>query len=77
MLALLTKGIGDKKVHMGIVRYTKEDVLLLKQLVEDGQYRPVIDRTYPLEEVVAATRYVETEQKTGNVVLTVSGDQET
>ena len=77
VLALLTKGIGDKKVHMGIVRYTKEDVLLLKQLVEDGQYRPVIDRTYPLEEVVAATRYVETEQKTGNVVLTVSGDQET
>jgi len=77
VLALLTKGIGDKKVHMGIVRYTKEDVLLLKQLVEDGQYRPVVDRTYPLEEVVAATRYVETEQKTGNVVLTVSGDQET
>ncbi len=77
VLALLTKGIGDKKVHMGIVRYTKEDVLLLKQLVEDGQYRPVIDRTYPLEEVVAATRYVETEQKTGNVVLTVSGDRET
>ena len=75
VLALLTKGIGDKKVHMGIVRYTKEDVLLLKQLVEDGQYRPVIDRTYPLEEVVAATRYVETEQKTGNVVLTVSDDR--
>jgi NADPH:quinone reductase-like Zn-dependent oxidoreductase len=75
VLALLTKGIGDKKVHMGIVRYTKEDVLLLKQLVEDGQYRPVIDRIYPLEEVVAATRYVETEQKTGNVVLTVSDDR--
>jgi NADPH:quinone reductase-like Zn-dependent oxidoreductase len=77
VLALSTRWIGDKKVHMGIVRYTKDDVLFLKQLVEDGQYRPVIDRTYPLEEVVAATRYVETEQKTGNVVLTVSGDQET
>jgi NADPH:quinone reductase-like Zn-dependent oxidoreductase len=77
VLALLTKGIGDKKVHLGIVRYTKEDVLFLKQLIEDGKYRAVIDRTYPLEEVVAATRYVETEQKTGNVVLTVSGDRET
>jgi NADPH:quinone reductase-like Zn-dependent oxidoreductase len=72
VLALLTKGIGDKKVHLGIVRYTKEDVLFLKQLIEEGKYRAVIDRTYPLEEVVAATKYVETEQKTGNVVLTVS-----
>jgi NADPH:quinone reductase-like Zn-dependent oxidoreductase len=74
VLALLTKGIGDKKVHLGIVRYTKEDVLFLKQLIEEGNYRAVIDRTYPLDEVVAATKYVETEQKTGNVVLTVSGD---
>src|SRR5438309_99389 len=75
VLALSTRWIGDKKVHLGIVRYTKEDVLFLKQLVEDGQYRAVIDRTYPLEEVVAATRYVETEQKTGNVVLTVIDDR--
>jgi len=73
VLALLTKGIGDKKVHLGIVRYTKGDVLFLKQLTDAGEYRAVIDRTYPLEEVVAATKYVETEQKTGNVVLTVSG----
>src|SRR6266516_1207278 len=77
VLALLTRRIGDKKVYLGIVRYTKEDVLFLKQLIEEGKYRAVIDRTYPLEEVVAATRYVETEQKTGNVVLTVSGDRET
>jgi NADPH:quinone reductase-like Zn-dependent oxidoreductase len=77
VLALLTRRIGDKKVHLGIVRYTKDDVLFLKQLIEAGQYRAVIDRTYPLEDVVEATRYVETEQKTGNVVLTVSGDRET
>ena len=37
-----------------------------------GKYRPVIDRTYALDEVVEATRYVETGQKTGNVVLRVS-----
>ena len=46
----------------------------MKELIEAGKYRPVIDRTYPLEDVVEATKYVETGQKTGNVVLTVSQD---
>jgi NADPH:quinone reductase-like Zn-dependent oxidoreductase len=53
-------------------RQTKQDVLFLKELVAGGKYRPVIDRRYGLENVIEATRYVETEQKTGNVVLTVS-----
>ena len=52
-------------------RYRKEDVQLVKGLLESGRYRPVLDRTYPLEDVVEASRYVETGQKTGNVVLTV------
>jgi NADPH:quinone reductase-like Zn-dependent oxidoreductase len=43
----------------------------VKGLVEAGKYRPVIDRTYPLDEVVEATRYVESGRKTGNVVLRV------
>jgi NADPH:quinone reductase-like Zn-dependent oxidoreductase len=72
VLTLLTRWIGDKRVRLGITNYTKADVLLVKQLIEAGRYRPVIDRTYPLEQVVDATKYVETEQKTGNVVLTVS-----
>ena len=73
-LALLTRWIGDKRVRLRIPpRYRKEDVLLLKQLLEAGSYRAVIDRSYPLEQVVEATRYVETQQKTGNVVLTVNG----
>jgi NADPH:quinone reductase-like Zn-dependent oxidoreductase len=72
--ALWTRRIGDKKVAFEIPRYRKADVLFLKELIEAGRYQAVIDRSYPLEEVVDATRYVETEQKTGNVVLTVAGD---
>jgi NADPH:quinone reductase-like Zn-dependent oxidoreductase len=72
VLALLTRWIGDKRVRLGITRYTKKDVLFLKELIETGNYRPVIDRRYPLEDVVEATKYVETGQKTGNVVLTVN-----
>ena len=57
-----------------VPKYTKENVLFLKGLIEAGEYRAVIDRRYPLEHVVEATKYVETEQKTGNVVLTVDGE---
>jgi NADPH:quinone reductase-like Zn-dependent oxidoreductase len=77
LLMLLTKWIGDKKVKLGITRYAKEDVRLLRQLIETGRYRAVIDRSYPLEDVIEATRYVETGEKTGNVVLTVTGDGRT
>ena len=61
----------SKRAKLGIVRYTKPDVLALAELLQAGKYRPVIDRTYPLEDVVDAHRYVETHQKTGNVVLIV------
>jgi NADPH:quinone reductase-like Zn-dependent oxidoreductase len=65
--------LGSRRVSLPIARATKDDVLLLKQLLEDGEYRAVIDRSCRLEEIVAASRYVETQQKTGNVVLTVDG----
>jgi len=71
-LALASRWIGDKRVTLPIPKYTKEDVLFVKELIEAGKYRAVIDRTYPLDDVIEATKYVETGQKTGNVVLTVS-----
>jgi NADPH:quinone reductase-like Zn-dependent oxidoreductase len=74
VLAPLTSRIGGKKVIFPIPpRYTKDEVLFLKGLIEAGKYRPVIDRCYPLEDVIEATKYVETRQKTGNVVLTING----
>lgn len=69
--SLLTSRSRGKKVRF-LVRQTRQDFLFLNNLVEAGKFRPVIDRRYPLEDVVEATRYVGTEQKTGNVVLTIS-----
>ena len=68
-----TKRFSDQKVLFEIPRYKKEYLVLLKELVEAGEYTPVIDRSYPFEDVIEASRYVETQQKTGNVVLTLEG----
>ena len=71
LLILPTRWLGSRKAKLGIARYRQEDLLRLRELIEAGEYRPVIDRIYPLEDVVEATKYVETGQKTGNVVLTI------
>ena len=68
---MLTAPFARKKVKFPVPRYTKQDVLFLKDLIEAKQYQAVVDRRYALDDVVEATAYVETEQKTGNVVLTV------
>jgi NADPH:quinone reductase-like Zn-dependent oxidoreductase len=73
-LALWTARVGDKKALFPIPpHYTQKTVLFIKKVIEDGKFRAVIDRCYALEEVVEATKYVETQQKTGNVVLTING----
>jgi NADPH:quinone reductase-like Zn-dependent oxidoreductase len=74
LLALITRLVGSRRAILGIGRYRKEDLVFIKELVDTGKYRPVIDRRYALDEVVEATRYVESGQKTGNVVLRVSED---
>ena len=74
LLILPTRWLGSRRAKLGIARYRQEDLLRLRELIEAGDYRPVVDRSYPLEDVVEATRYVETGQKTGSVVLTV-GDR--
>jgi NADPH:quinone reductase-like Zn-dependent oxidoreductase len=70
-LALLTRFVGSRRMMIPIPRHDQSDIRLLRDLVEGGEPRPVIDRSYPLGEIVEAYRYVETGQKTGNVVITV------
>ena len=72
LVALGTRFLGSRRAKLAIGRYRKDDFAVVTQLVEAGKYRPVIDRTYTLDDAVEATRYVETGQKTGNVVLRIS-----
>lgn len=69
--ALTTPLWGGKKVLFPIPTINKEIVIFLKGLVEKGEYKPVIDRQYKLEQVVEAYKYVETGQKRGNVVIKI------
>jgi NADPH:quinone reductase-like Zn-dependent oxidoreductase len=72
VLAAWTSRIGDRKVIFDLPpKFLKKDVMMLAGLMDAGKYKAVIDRRYPLEEVVEATKYVETPQKVGNVVLTL------
>ena len=73
-LSLLTLKFTPKRIQMPIPKYTHDKVETLRSLVESGDFRAVIDRKYPLDQVVDATRYVETQQKQGNVLIEVRAD---
>ena len=63
--------IGNKKTVFPLPTDIKRTVLLIKTLIEEGKFKAVIDRKYPLEQIIEAYKYVETGQKTGNVVITL------
>ncbi|HJU97891.1 MAG TPA: NAD(P)-dependent alcohol dehydrogenase [Jiangellaceae bacterium] len=76
ILALITPLFGGKKVMFPVPKQDRQMVRYFKELIEAGQFMPLIDRRYPLDQIVEAYRYVETGQKIGNVVIIVRPSSE-
>jgi len=70
-LTLLTPVFGGKRVKFPIATDSKEDILFFKKIIESGKYRAIIDRRYPMSDIIEASKYVETREKVGNVVIDV------
>ena len=73
LYALTSAFRSGKKLLFPMPTISKEDVIFLKTLAEKGEFKPVIDRHYKLEQIVEAYTYVESGQKTGNVVILIKG----
>lgn len=63
---------SSKKVLMGVISHTAVDMAILKELIEAGKFKPVIDRTYTLEQIAEAHAFAETGRKRGNVAIEIS-----
>ena len=70
-LALITPVFMGRKVKFPVPKDSREDILYFRRLLESGKYKAVIDRCYPMDQIVEAAKYVETGQKSGNVVIIV------
>ena len=75
--ALLLNRKSSQKVIIGLVKESSEDLILLKELIEKGKIKSVIDRRFPLEQAADAHMYVETGQKIGHVAITINHEDKT
>lgn len=71
LLGIWVSTISNKKLKIEASSQSKEDLIFLRELVEVGKIKPVIDRSYPLEKIAEAHRYAETGKKVGNVVINI------
>ncbi|MFN0147891.1 MAG: NAD(P)-dependent alcohol dehydrogenase [Dehalococcoidia bacterium] len=71
ILALVSPLFRGRRVIFPLPRRDPEAIKYLQGLIESGEFRPVVDRVYPLDEIAEAYRYAETGQKVGNIVVAV------